>query len=91
MTAFGSVFMPEMAISWFDGAGWSDPEIVASDSLTLHPGAHVFHYSSTCFEGLKAFRHPDNSIKIFRMDNDGLVYRIDQVIINGPSDGIINC
>jgi len=70
MSAFGSVFMPEMAISWFDGSQWSEPEIVPSDSLTLHPGAHVLHYSSTCFEGLKAFRHEDGSINIFRMDRN---------------------
>jgi len=68
MAAFGSVFMPEMSISWFDGENWSATEIVPSDKLTLHPGAHVLHYSSTCFEGLKAFRHADGSIKIFRMD-----------------------
>ena len=70
MSAFGTVFMPEMAISWFDGSSWSDSEMVASDSLSLHPGAHVLHYSSTCFEGLKAFRHDDGSIKIFRMDRN---------------------
>ncbi len=70
MSAFGSVFMPEMAISWFDGSAWSEPEMVASDSIQLHPGAHVLHYSSTCFEGLKAFRHEDGSIKIFRIDRN---------------------
>lgn len=70
MSAFGTVFMPEMAISWFDGSSWSDAEVVASDSIQLHPAAHVLHYSSTCFEGLKAFRHDDGSIKIFRMDRN---------------------
>ncbi|MGB0732335.1 MAG: branched-chain amino acid aminotransferase [Pontibacterium sp.] len=70
MTAFGSVFMPEMAITWFDDNGWSKPEVVSSDSIQLHPGAHVLHYSSTCFEGLKAFRHEDGSINIFRMDQN---------------------
>lgn len=70
MSAFGSVFMPEMAISWFDGSQWSESEVVPSDSLNLHAGAHVLHYSSTCFEGLKAFRHPDGSVKIFRMDRN---------------------
>ncbi len=69
-TAFGSVFMPEMAISWFDGSAWSTPEMVPSDSLQLHPGAHVLHYASTCFEGLKAFRHDDGSVKIFRIDRN---------------------
>ncbi|WP_207061560.1 branched-chain amino acid aminotransferase [Motiliproteus sp. SC1-56] len=68
MAAFGTLFMPEMAISWFDGSAWSEPKLVASDSIQLHPGAHVLHYSSTCFEGLKAFRHEDGSIKVFRMD-----------------------
>ncbi|MBS97958.1 MAG: branched chain amino acid aminotransferase [Oceanospirillaceae bacterium] len=70
MSAFGSVFMPEMAISWFDGSNWSPSEIVSSDSIQLHPGAHVLHYSSTCFEGLKAFRHADGSVNIFRMDRN---------------------
>ncbi|MFC3852147.1 branched-chain amino acid aminotransferase [Salinispirillum marinum] len=70
MAAFGTVFMPEMALARFDGQGWSNPEIVSSDSLTLHPGAHVLHYSSTCFEGLKAFRHADGSVNIFRIDRN---------------------
>lgn len=70
MAAFGTVFMPEMAISWFDGNSWSKPEIVSSESIQLHPGAHVLHYSSTCFEGLKAFRHQDGSVNIFRMDRN---------------------
>lgn len=70
MAAFGTVFMPEMAISWFDGSNWSPSEMVSSNSLQLHPGAHVLHYSSTCFEGLKAFRHADGSINIFRMDRN---------------------
>ncbi|QJD71911.1 branched-chain amino acid aminotransferase [Marinobacterium sp. LSUCC0821] len=70
MAAFGSVFMPEMAITTFDGEKWSQAEIVSSDSMSFHPGAHVLHYSSTCFEGLKAFRHEDGSIKIFRMDKN---------------------
>lgn len=69
-TAFGSVFMPEMSISWFDGSSWSAAEMVPSDKLELHPGAHVLHYSSTCFEGLKAFRHEDGSIKVFRIDRN---------------------
>ncbi|MEH6469983.1 MAG: branched-chain amino acid aminotransferase [Halopseudomonas sp.] len=68
MSAFGTVFMPEMAISWFDGSSWSNAEMVSSNSIQLHPGAHVLHYSSTCFEGMKAFRHDDGSIQIFRMD-----------------------
>ncbi len=83
---FGTVFMPEMAIAHYTSAtavqpagphaggqqqaGWSETRIVPSDSLTLHPGSHVFHYASTCFEGLKAFRHDDGSVHVFRIDRN---------------------
>lgn len=70
MTAFGSVFLPKMTLSTYDGNSWSEPELVPSDSLTLHPGAHCLHYASAIFEGLKAFKHPDGSVKIFRMDQN---------------------
>lgn len=68
MAAFGTVFMPEMTLTTFDGERWSATETVAADQINLHPGAHVLHYASTCFEGLKAFRHEDGSVNIFRMD-----------------------
>ncbi|HEY9041466.1 MAG TPA: branched-chain-amino-acid transaminase, partial [Rheinheimera sp.] len=70
MAAFGTVFTPEMIISHFHSNSWSQPELVATDSISLHPGAHVLHYSSTCFEGLKAFRHADGGIYVFRMDKN---------------------
>ncbi len=70
MAAFGSVFMPKMALATFENNQWTDANIVASDSISLHPGAHVLHYSSTCFEGLKAFRHEDGSVHVFRMDQN---------------------
>ncbi len=70
MAAFGSLFMPKMALTSFDGQTWQTPKMVPSDSISLHPGAHVLHYSSTCFEGLKAFRQADGSVKIFRMDKN---------------------
>ncbi|KKO48105.1 branched-chain amino acid aminotransferase [Arsukibacterium sp. MJ3] len=70
MAAFGSVFMPQMALTHFEQGAWSTPQIVAADSISLHPGAHVLHYASTCFEGLKAFKHSDGSINLFRMDKN---------------------
>lgn len=69
-TAFGTEFMPEMAITWNKNNEWSAPEIVSSESIPMHPASHVLHYSSTCFEGLKAFRQKDGSVKIFRMDQN---------------------
>ena len=34
----------------------------------MHPAAHVLHYASTCFEGFKAYRWADGSVRVFRMD-----------------------
>lgn len=68
--AFGTVFMPEMSISWFDGNGWTTPQMVASDHIPIHPAAHVLHYSSTCFDGQKAFKHSDGSVYTFRIEDN---------------------
>lgn len=65
---FGSVFAPTMALARFDGEAWSPPEVVAIDALALHPGTHALHYGSSCFEGLKAHRQPDGSVRPFRAD-----------------------
>jgi len=67
---FGTRFMPEMTVSRFDNGQWSPITAESSESISVHPGAHVLHYASTCFEGLKAFRHADGSVKIFRMDQN---------------------
>lgn len=63
---FGTRFLPEMALSEYSNGRWSEVSRVPSDRLTLHPGAHVLHYASTCFEGLKAFRHADGRVALFR-------------------------
>lgn len=68
MAAFGTVFMPKMALATYENNAWTEASIVDCDSIALHPGAHVLHYSSTCFEGLKAFKHEDGSVNVFRMD-----------------------
>ena len=36
--------------------------------LTVSPAAHVLHYGSAIFEGLKAHRQTDGSLTIFRLD-----------------------
>ncbi|MFT7491717.1 MAG: branched-chain amino acid aminotransferase [Pseudohongiellaceae bacterium] len=70
MSVFGTVFMPQMALATFGNDTWNDSQQVSADSIQLHPGAHVLHYSSTCFEGMKAFRHADDSVHVFRMDQN---------------------
>lgn len=63
---FGTVFGEYMASAVFDGEVWSDPAMVSTKELVLHPGTHALHYGSSCFEGLKAHRQPDGTVKTFR-------------------------
>ena len=63
---FGSVFHPEMPVLAFENGAWQPTRWQSSSEFTLAPGAHSLHYGSECFEGLKAFRHADDSIHLFR-------------------------
>jgi len=65
---FGSVLTSHMAMASYQGGKWSASEIKPVGPIELSPAAHVLHYSSTCFEGFKAFRRADGSVHVFRMD-----------------------
>ncbi|MEJ0008122.1 MAG: branched-chain amino acid aminotransferase [Steroidobacteraceae bacterium] len=65
---FGSVFTDLMAVATYKNGAWSDFELTASGTLSLHPGAHSLHYCSSCFEGFKAYRRADGGVHIFRME-----------------------
>ena len=66
--AFGTVLADQMAIATFRDGRWSDYELRPTGPIEIHPAAHVLHYASECFEGFKAYRWADGSIRVFRMD-----------------------
>jgi branched-chain amino acid aminotransferase len=66
--AFGPVLAKHMAVAtWRDGK-WSPHEMRPTGPLPMHPGAHVLHYASSCFEGFKAYRAANGSVNAFRVD-----------------------
>ena len=67
MSAFGTVFCDEFVIARYGDGAWQTPAIEPVAPLALHPAAHVLHYSSTCFEGFKAYRWDDGKARIFRL------------------------
>ncbi len=66
MAEFGKAFTTQMVVSNYQDDQWSSPKVQPLAPFSLHPGTHVLHYSSTCFEGLKAYRWQDGSIHLFR-------------------------
>jgi branched-chain amino acid aminotransferase len=67
MAKFGTVFCDNFAIAHFVDGAWREAAIQPLAPLSLHPAAHVLHYSSTCFEGFKAYRWGDGKARIFRL------------------------
>lgn len=66
--AFGAVLADHMAVAAYGAGAWSPFDVRPTEAIPLHPGAHVLHYASTCFEGFKAYRGPDGRVNAFRMD-----------------------
>jgi len=64
---FGRHFTDNMATAvWTADAGWHDSRIAAFGPFQLSPASAVLHYGQSIFEGLKAYRHADGSVHLFR-------------------------
>jgi branched-chain amino acid aminotransferase len=64
---FGRHFTDHMAtVMWTPDAGWHDHQVGALAPFTMHPASAVLHYAQEILEGLKAFRHADGSVWLFR-------------------------
>lgn len=66
---FGATFTDHMAIVTFHPSkGWSAPEIKPYSPISLDPAASCLQYSSTCFEGMKAYLGADGEVRLYRPD-----------------------
>jgi branched-chain amino acid aminotransferase len=69
---FGKFFTDHMAsITWSEGIGWHDAEVVPYGPIAMDPASAVLHYAQEIFEGLKAYRHADGSVWAFRPEANG--------------------
>jgi len=68
---FGNHFTDHMfTVEWTPEKGWHDARITPYGPLTLDPATSVLHYAQEIFEGMKAYRHPDGSIQLFRPEKN---------------------
>ena len=64
---FGRHFTDHMVrAKWDEAQGWHDAQLVPYGPLQVDPATNFIHYGQAIFEGLKAYRHADGSIKTFR-------------------------
>jgi branched-chain amino acid aminotransferase len=57
-------------IDYDDDKGWHDARIEPFEDLCLSPASLVLHYGQELFEGLKAYRHEDGSVHLFRPERN---------------------
>jgi branched-chain amino acid aminotransferase len=64
---FGNFFTDHMVtIEWTPDAGWHNARVTPYGPLSVDPATAVLHYAQEIFEGMKAYRHADDSIWLFR-------------------------
>ena len=64
---FGQHFTDHMFVAtWHAGTGWQDPTVRPYGPFSVDPATAVLHYAQEIFEGLKAYRHADGSVWLFR-------------------------
>lgn len=63
---FGKYVAPIMIQAVYDHGEWQRFDLLPYGPLQLDPCSKVLHYGQEIFEGMKVFRHPDDSICMFR-------------------------
>lgn len=53
-----------------NNGGWHSPTIKKFENFSISPAALVFHYGQAIFEGLKAYKHDNGKIALFRPDEN---------------------
>ena len=68
---FGQYYTDHMfEMDYTEGIGWHDPRIVPYHKLEMDPASMVLHYGQSTFEGLKAYKTPDGTIRLFRPEKN---------------------
>lgn len=64
---FGKRFTDHMvSISWDREHGWHQAEVLPYGPIPMDPASSVLHYGQEIFEGMKAYRHANGDIVLFR-------------------------
>ncbi|MBS3756137.1 MAG: branched-chain amino acid aminotransferase [Desulfobacterales bacterium] len=69
--AFGTLFTDHMFNMDYDpDNGWHYPRIEPYGAIPMDPSTMVLHYGQSIFEGLKAFKTPEDRIQLFRPEDN---------------------
>lgn len=63
---FGRQCTPNFLLSEYRHGSWNEPRVEALHNFSMHPASNVFQYGQAIFEGLKAYRQPNDRVVLFR-------------------------
>lgn len=67
---FGKYVSPIMIQGLYDNGEWQSFSLLPYGPIQLDPCTKVLHYGQEIFEGMKAFRHPDDKVYMFRPEQN---------------------
>lgn len=67
---FGKVYSDHMFTADFKGNEWKDLRISPYELMKISPASPALHYGISIFEGLKAYKHENGEIYLFRPDKN---------------------
>ncbi|MEP2773462.1 MAG: branched-chain amino acid aminotransferase [Fulvivirga sp.] len=67
---FGKVYSDHMFLADFKGGEWKNPKISPYEMMKISPASPALHYGISIFEGLKAYKHDNGDIFVFRPDKN---------------------
>jgi len=68
--AFGRTFADHMFVADYADGEWKNFQIVPYGEIALSPAISALHYGQSFFEGLKAYKHSDGKVSLFRPDKN---------------------
>ena len=69
---FGRTFSDHMFVADYVDGEWKNFEIVPYGEIGLSPAISALHYGQAFFEGIKAYKHADGQVTIFRPDKNAI-------------------
>ncbi|WP_345953515.1 branched-chain amino acid aminotransferase [Mucilaginibacter sp. PAMB04168] len=67
---FGHTFTDHMLVADYADGEWKNFEIVPYGEIGMSPAISSLHYGQAFFEGLKAYKHADGQVSVFRPDKN---------------------
>ena len=67
---FGRIFADHMLVAEYADGAWQSVSIQPYGPLSYQPAMMSLHYGQSIFEGMKAYRSPNDEILVFRPEEN---------------------